>query len=614
LRGIFFAITLRPAYLGPILTTERDISTATENLRSAQTFHLTVVVAVQLGLALSGRCPPLAAQTKPDADYGPARRWSASTLANIVVSDQPTLADTVLVCPDAWMKTLQPWLRLRHAQGHKLIQIPNVSSAHALRRQIVQLSKKRPLRFVVLVGDTASPGTVPDENAEPTIPTFYAPAKVNVKYGSEPTIPTDHPYGDLDADGQPELAVGRLAVSSVDELAVLVEKILAFEQSQRRGLWQRRVHFVAGMGGFGRVRDAVIETAAKKFLTDGVPPSHRATMTYASLTSPYCPNPDSLRKIILGSLNQGSLFWIYMGHGHPYRLDRFKIGEEGYVPLLEASDVDQLHCGQGHPIAVVMACYTGAFDQSICLAESMLRQEGGPVAVLAGSRVTMPYGMATLGSGLLRSYFNDHPETLGEVILRAKQDMFREGSDVGKDRQFVDGMAKFFQQRTHDLADERREHVLLFNLLGDPLLRPIYPREIDVDVPSRIRAGESLTVRFESPVTGWAAVELVCRRDRLTFTPERRSLKDMSQDDWSAMTEVHRRANDKRWAARQFRSANHTATISLTVPEIAKGPAYVRVFVQGPDNFAVGAGKTFIRRAGVDDEGPMPPTATNVRP
>lgn len=557
----------------------------------APLFHSwTIVTLITLGI---GQRERIVMAQQIDVAAQPSTIQSS---ARVTISDKPSWGSSVLVCPNEWMDTLAPWIRLRQRQGHQFFHLQTTQSAHRLRDQLTRLAKRESIQHVVLVGDTKPPGPMLAQTPQPFVPTFYATAKVNIRYGSEPEIPTDHPYGDLDDDGQPDIAVGRIAIHNTEQLAAVVDKVLEYENGPRRGLWQRRIHFVAGMGGFGRVRDAIIEAAAKKFVTDGVPPGHRATMTYASWQSPYCPDPRVLRSTILGSLNQGSLFWVYMGHGHPYHLDRFKVGKEGYFPILEYNDVNQLDCIAGNPIAIIMACYTGAFDQKTCLAEAMLHQPKGPVAVLAGSRVTMPYGMATMGSGLLYAYFSNQPKTLGKMVLQAKQAMLQEGPDVSKDRRLVDGMAKLFQKKTHELSDERREHILLFNLLGDPLLRPIYPRKVEIDIPARIQAGQTLTVQATSPMAGWAAVELVCRRDRFTFTPQRRNLKDMTAEDWKSMTNVHQQANDKRWAAQQLRLAGQDLKVQITVPEIAHGPAYVRVFIQGKTDFATGFKKTYIRK------------------
>ena len=50
-----------------------------------------------------------------------------------------------------------------------------------------------------------------------------------------------------------------------------------------------------------------------------------------------------------------------------------------------------------------LSCYAGAIDaRRTCLAAEMLRAPGGPVAVVAASRVTMPYATTLLTLGLMR--------------------------------------------------------------------------------------------------------------------------------------------------------------------------------------------------------------------
>ena len=88
------------------------------------------------------------------------------------------------------------------------------------------------------------------------------------------------------------------------------------------------------------------------------------------------------------------------------------------IPCLDCRDAEGLHCGCGSPIAVFLACYTGAFDASQrCLADEMLCADGAPVAVIAASRVAMPYAMTVFGSEMLDQCFQSHAATLGEAML-----------------------------------------------------------------------------------------------------------------------------------------------------------------------------------------------------
>ena len=112
---------------------------------------------------------------------------------------------------------------------------------------------------------------------------------------------------------------------------------------------------------------------------------------------------------------------MYIGHGHRYTLDRVNV-PGGQHHILDIRDMEKLRVRSGPAIAVMLACYTGAFDsERDCLAEEMVRAPGGPVAALAGSRVTMPYAMAVLGNGLLEQHFVEQRGTLGEIVLHAKR-------------------------------------------------------------------------------------------------------------------------------------------------------------------------------------------------
>jgi hypothetical protein len=125
----------------------------------------------------------------------------------------------------------------------------------------------------------------------------------------------------------------------------------------------------------------------------------------------------------------------------------------------------------GHPLAVLMACFTGAFDAPVeCLAERLLVQPGGPVAVLAATRVSMPYGNTVLGYELLRATFTGHEETLGRTFLQAQRAALNERA-YDTTRKSLDQLALGLSPQPVDLVAERREHVQMYHLLGDPLMK-----------------------------------------------------------------------------------------------------------------------------------------------
>jgi hypothetical protein len=316
------------------------------------------------------------------------------------------------------------------------------------------------LKYVVLIGDVRD------------VPTAYVDAKVNIRWGSEPTIATDEVYADVDGDQLPDVAVGRIPVDTPTELSAVVRKIIRYEQQADGGAWRRRVDVVAGVGGFGPVTDMLIEAAGRSVFQQVVPAGYEVTRASA--------NPADVGK----QMQDGCLAWIYLGHGLPAELDSVET-PAGRRPILAVNDVPQLRCGANAPLAVLVACYTGAIDaRSDCLGEELTLSETGPVAVIAATRVTMPYGNTVFGCELLRAAFVERSATLGELWTHAQRQTFATAPPTDQLRASLDSLASGVSPPPVDLAAERREHVALYQLLGDPLVRLAYPAEDRVATPT----------------------------------------------------------------------------------------------------------------------------------
>ncbi|MBL9124220.1 MAG: hypothetical protein JNG90_11350, partial [Planctomycetaceae bacterium] len=285
-----------------------------------------------------------------------------------------------------------------------------------------------------------------------------------------------------------------------------------------------------------------------------------------------------------------------IGHGQRHALDRVKL-PDGDHHIFGARDVGKLSSSHGLPIAFFLACYTGAFDDKRdCLAEDLLRAPGGPVAVVSGSRVTMPYAMTVMATAVVDACFVEKQPTLGEILLAAKRNMVLSPRD-SETAKSMDLLARTLNPQNKDLAAERQEHVLMFNLIGDPLLQLRQPQEIELEVPSEAAPGSRLRVSGRSPVPGTATIELVVRRDRLTFRPPVRKAYNGSDAALAAYEEIYRRANDPCFASATCTVAGSEFTAELPVPDDARGPCHVRVFIEGKEDFALGAADLTIQRA-----------------
>jgi hypothetical protein len=492
------------------------------------------------------------------------------------------------------------WVAYRESQGHGIRIVPSTLNAESLRRAIRSTASSGKLRYVLLVGDADPAARSDAEVRRRSVPTHYAPAQVNVRWGSEPEIATDNWYADLDDDELPDVAVGRLTADNAAELSGMLDKVLAYERSDNRGDWQRRVNIVAGAGGFGAVLDSLLETVSKEFLTEGIPPAYETSMTYGSWRSPFCPDPRQFQDVVRGRLNEGSLFWVYIGHSRITALDQLRIGDREYH-VLGNQDVSLLERSGGAPIALFLSCYTGAFDATRdSLAENLLRSPEGPVAVYCGSRVTMPYAMASMSVALLEEYFVSKRRTLGELVLNAKRKMVEPsvataGSHGG--RPWLDTVAQGVYANQEQLRQERLEHVLLFNLLGDPLLTLKHPGELQMSVADDATAGEKVTVTGQADADGELTVELVTPHGRMRHQLPRRESPPAEESEMAGCNRVYFDANEQRWSAETVHCKAGAYRVDLSIPADASGACFVRAYLDSPKGSFLASAPVTIRAA-----------------
>lgn len=498
--------------------------------------------------------------------------------------------DTLVICPAEFQPALKSWVDYRKLQGHRIkVELP-ADNSYGIRLQVRKAAASGSLKNLVIIGDSSDQRSASSR----LVPTDYVKAKVNVKFGSEPEISSDNTYADLDSDGVPDLTLGRITVDTSKELEQFIERIKQYESQANCGEWMRRMNFVAGVGGFGQLVDKMIEQSTKRIITDLIPPSYETSMTYGSWSSPYCPNPHRFSETVIERFNQGCLFWCYIGHGSKRRLDRVML-PDGRCDILDCDSARFLKAKHGSPIAIFLACYTGATDgPEDCLSEEMLRQPGGPIAVISSSRVSMPYAMAVLSLEMMEGYFEGDAKTLGELVLQSKQKLVARPNDPNEYRQLVESMGKAFSPEPGLLEQERKEHVHLMHLFGDPLLRLKKPAEIRLDASDTIQAGEPLVVRGSAPMGGMMTLELCYKRDRFRKRPPRRREYDSSENAFQQYDAVYQETQQLTCWTTRVPIEEGDFEIRVEVPADANGECFVRGMIESNDRFALGAEPIFI--------------------
>jgi hypothetical protein len=500
--------------------------------------------------------------------------------------------DTLVICPAAFQPSLTPWIEYRTRQGHQIVVQPPAGTSYEIRQQVKRAARQGNLKNVVIVGD-AEDGQSPRDQI---VPTDYVRARVNLHFGSEPEISTDNTYADLDDDGVVDLAIGRIPIDTPGQLTRMIERIMAYESSEFNGDWLRRINFVAGVGGFGELVDVMIEQSVRRIITDLIPAGYDTSMTYGSWTSPYCPDPRRFSETAIRRFNEGCAFWVYIGHGNRQRLDWVML-PDGRFEILSEKSIHQIRSTEGSPIAIFLACYTGAIDSPReCLAEAMMNQAHGPVATICSTRVSMPYAMSVLSLEFLDGLFHGSADTLGQLLLDSKRSMVRQPENPSDYRQVIDNLGRTFSPRPGLLAAERLEHVQLMHLLGDPLLRIKRPETVELLVDRRAVAGQTITVSGKVPQPGQVSLDLVYRRDRFLYPRTRRREYDSSPMSLASYQTEYLSAHDLTCAKKIVRADDGSFQTEIEIPTSARGPCFLRVLQASDRSFALGATEIYIER------------------
>lgn len=500
--------------------------------------------------------------------------------ANSLLAGTPSQVDTVVVCHPAWQTELLPWLHLRREQGHVVEVIPPEPNVLALRQRLQAIHQSSKLRYVVLIGNTRSTEGLPTSQ----IATDSAPAW-------QKAFPSDSVYAELTDDDVPDVAIGRIAVQDSHRLREVLDRVIRYETAAPAGPWQQRVEVVGGIGGFGPVIDAAVEKAVQTLLVNGVPNSYRTGMTYASWKSPYCPCLQNFQQQVLQRYNTGCLLWVYAGHGFTNGLDSV-----GGCPILASQEVHQLQSHIHAPVATLFSCNAGNFGGEYeCLAESMLRTSGGPVAIIASAGISMPYGNISLANAMVGRLFANQEATLGECMLESQRELLQPDAP---DRQWIDNVAALLGTDAVSRQRERVEHAKLYHLFGDPMLRLRYPTTVQLEAPATASAGDTIQVRFDAPLAGPGTIELVCSRGRFRSATHPRTVQELRISELqSAWDRDHLAANSDAWCRTEKNFVLGTTEFELPIPLEAHGQCQVRLFLTGEKNSVQAAAPIYVRKA-----------------
>lgn len=272
-------------------------------------------------------------------------------------------ADQIIVAPGEFITAVQPLADRRRAQGLR-VRLVDVEDVYALFndgifhpeaiRSFVAHAYANwpspPPSYLLLVGDGNFnfKGYNPAEYGEPS--PVWVPPYLEFADPWQGEVAVDSRYGDVDADGMPELYVGRIPAASVEEAEAVVGKILGYE-SKAAPPWRDRMLFVAD-----NVPDEAGDFQGAVERLQGLTPAwmegHRIYLTdyCGPPVSPPGPCP-SATLALTETWSAGAAMVTYAGHGSLNRWTHERLLIPDHIPSLQAD--------HGLPFVLSLDCLDG---------------------------------------------------------------------------------------------------------------------------------------------------------------------------------------------------------------------------------------------------------------
>lgn len=298
------------------------------------------------------------------------------------------------------------------------------------------------LEYVVLAGDVGG---------SYSIPTYYESLS---GYGGE----GDHPYTQLDGtDILADVNIGRLSFSSLNELKLIVNKILQYESSPDTGdaTWYRRACLVGDPASSGL--SCII---AQQWLAERLEP-YDYDLIHLITTSNFVTQMDS-------TLDKGTTI----------------LGYRGWLGMSGWSNANSYSTSNGWklPYAVIITCDTGSFASGTSRSEGFLRagfSHNSPAGAIGS------IGTATIGThtrynnacyyGTFRGLLQEGMTTMGSSLARGKLELYMNYIKAEPDKVTIWSYWN--------------------NLMGDPAVEvwTNYPERLFVAHDASVQLGETFT-------------------------------------------------------------------------------------------------------------------------
>ncbi len=377
----------------------------------------------------------------------------------------------LVVTREMFTDTLKPLADKRQSEG-----LDAVISTKPVPEAIGSLSRKP--SFLLLVGDCQS-------NMEKE--SWYLPSqkcqsyKWHITQGKE--FSSDAIMGDFDGDMVPDIPVGRLPVRTKEQLQLLITKIINFE-NRMPTLDDLRLPIYTGSADFQPILDSMVTQFLLDTLNRNGAKWLRPWIIAGNQTHVLSGWPEDQAVTFSKELKKGGIMATFMGHGSIGSFFGMEFNGKNFS--YTANQATGIFAeGQPSPPAVIIACNCGNFTSSQnCLAESLLFMPAGPVATIGATTVSHPMTNYFAGVCLLRKPGQSNPSNkrLGTLWLDVQKEAIKT-RDIVMEALLLN-IETSIEKRV-DSQKVRRDHILLYALLGDPATKLHMPEPLECKIEQR---------------------------------------------------------------------------------------------------------------------------------
>ena len=331
-------------------------------------------------------------------------------------------------------------------------------------------------QYVLFIGDTGT------ENSLPII-----------KYQSSGAIGAviaENWFVDIDDDFVIEMALGRIPVSTVDELDSVIAKIIVFDEMPVNKQ-RNRMALLAGPGN-------VFKTQIQNYL-NGVSPDRvqtdRLYLYDSHVTGDFDEGAYSTDSLV-NYIRDGVFCINYMGHGGGYTWDNHVLPYTSFEDFVTDKPF----------IVNSLTCYTNTFSNDNALGEMFVRHPKGAISVLSSTGYGWVNSNYFIYEKLMHHMFEDKMSH-GKALRFALNDYFF--STFGRNANFIDNVDgriiyKYF----------RKTLFYQMCILGDPSATFPINKEGVANLSQRsLSSGQTINIATSSPGITRGLADLVGTRD-----------------------------------------------------------------------------------------------------